>query len=105
MPGQLDGNREIVIDMSTGYVLTLFNIFVYTNAELNNGYGGPAAAMKPYDTYGIRKWEFLDIVWEVEVKVKLPSVVSGYFIQSELEKNNYEVSKGNTCTLLLMNIN
>ena len=34
--------------------------------------------MKPYDTYGIRKWEFLDIVWEVEVKVKLPSSVSGY---------------------------
>ena len=60
--------------------------------------------MKLYDTYGTRKREFLDIVLEVEeVKVKLPSVVSFILIQSGLEKNNFEVSKGNT--LLLMNIN
>ena len=49
------------------------------------GNGGPAAAMRPYDTYGIRKWELLDIVWEVEeVKVKLPSVVSGYFYSEQI---------------------
>ena len=42
-------------------------------------------AMKPCDTYGIRKWEFLDIIWEVEeVKVKLPSVVSGYFYSERI---------------------
>ena len=42
-------------------------------------------AMKPYDTYGIRKWEFLDIVCEVEeVKVKLLSVVSGYFYSEQI---------------------
>ena len=43
--------------------------------------------MKPYGTYGIRKWECLDIVWEVEeVKVKLPSVVSGYFYSERIEE-------------------
>ena len=44
-------------------------------------------AMKPYGTYDIRKWEFLDIVWEVEeVKVKLLSVVCGYFYSEQIEK-------------------
>ena len=39
------------------------------------------AAMKPDDTYGIRKWEFLDIVWEVEeVQSKTSICCKGLFL-------------------------
>ena len=60
--------------------------------------------MKPYDIVRPTEMGILDIVWKVEeVKVKLPSVESGYSYSERIGENNYEVSKCNT--LLLMNIN
>ena len=54
----------------------IFVIYFYRKSLLSS----PAAAMKPYDIVRPTEMGFLDIVWEVEeVKVKLPSVVSGYF--------------------------